>query len=250
MIGCDEEIALRNAIKEQFPKSLNALCTRHLRNNLDNYLQNKIGMTKKDRKKEINYIFGVGRLSFCKSFKIFDEKVTELLQYISTIVPDSTQLDNYLCGSRGYITAIRTGVVEPHITHNIQPNWTNNNAESINHMIKYAVEWKTLPLPKLVEKLEILVRTQENNIVKVLQGLGNFKLAPSMSHHLTSAKLWGILNEYDIHSRVSDFRKLKNLVSSKTALVRSSDGLLKVSSPLSKGRKPGQRRRRRAERTK
>ena len=31
--------------------------------------------------------------------------------------------------------------------------WTNNNSESINHVIKQAIKWKPQPLPILIEKL-------------------------------------------------------------------------------------------------
>ena len=54
IIGSDDEAALREAIKFNFPKAKNILCTRHLRNNFEEYLKNKIGLTQRERQKFLN----------------------------------------------------------------------------------------------------------------------------------------------------------------------------------------------------
>ena len=249
IIGSDEETALRKAIKNVFPDSSNILCSRHLKKFFENFLQNKIGLNKVFRTKFLKMIFGNTGLIHSKSVSEFEDNVKMILNKISLLIPNSTKLENYLCGPRGFITSIRTGVIEPSIRHKLPPNWTNNNAESINHVIKSAINWKILTLPNLVDKLQRITDVQELEIVKVLQGIGNYSLAPHMTSHLTSPRLWGSLSQEEISNKVSDFNKMKCCVSSKGGkIVTSSDGKLNVNLPSAKGQKPNQRRRRRAER--
>ena len=154
IIGSDEETALRKAIKNVFPDSSNILCSRHLKNFFENFLQNKIGLNKVFRTKFLKMIFGNTGLIHSKSVSEFEDNVKMILNKIPLLIPNSTKLENYLCGPRGFITSIRTGVIEPSIRHKLPPNWTNNNAESINHVIKSAINWKILTLPNLVDKLQ------------------------------------------------------------------------------------------------
>ena len=46
VIGTDDEKDLRKAIKISFPNSHNILCTRHLKNNVDDHLRDKVGASK------------------------------------------------------------------------------------------------------------------------------------------------------------------------------------------------------------
>ena len=38
--------------------------------------------------------------------------------------------------------------------------WTNNNSESINHVLKQVVQWRSQKLPELVSRLRTLVDAQ------------------------------------------------------------------------------------------
>ena len=42
--------------------------------------------------------------------------------------------------------------------------WTNNNCESINHVLKQSVEWQLTQIPELIDKLRQLVEGQYNEV--------------------------------------------------------------------------------------
>ena len=56
--GSDDEKALTKADDHMFPQAKRYLCTKHLKDNIKNYCQNKVGMSKKDRQKIMAQIFG------------------------------------------------------------------------------------------------------------------------------------------------------------------------------------------------
>ena len=47
--GSDDEKALTKAIEHVFPLTERLLCTKHLKDNIKHYCQNKVGMPKNDR---------------------------------------------------------------------------------------------------------------------------------------------------------------------------------------------------------
>jgi hypothetical protein len=56
-VGRDDEKALTKAIDVVFPNSKQSLCTKHLKDNITDYLKNKIGINTKDRIHLIDLIF-------------------------------------------------------------------------------------------------------------------------------------------------------------------------------------------------
>ena len=80
MIGANDETALRQGIKFNYPKFTNILCIRHIKQNvddstyqffLDDFLQNKIGLQDKQRQKWTKNILNLATAD--DSF-IFDER--------------------------------------------------------------------------------------------------------------------------------------------------------------------------------
>ena len=57
-VGCDDEKALTKAIDVVFPNSIRSLCTKHLKDNITDYLKNRIGIKTKDQIHLIDLIFG------------------------------------------------------------------------------------------------------------------------------------------------------------------------------------------------
>ena len=57
-VGSDEELAFKNAIRRCFSGCTHVLCTRHLRENTNKYLENNVGCPKTERDKILNTIFG------------------------------------------------------------------------------------------------------------------------------------------------------------------------------------------------
>jgi len=122
--------------------------------------------------------------------------------------------------------------------------WTNNNAESVNHVLKQFTQWKPQQLPDLVDKLRQLVTAQFNEADRAIIGRGDFVLAASHAKHRLTVDVW---------SAMSDGRRDKVA----KACVRptappsstSTDGSLTVLLTPGAGKKPHQKRRRRAEKS-
>ena len=54
VFGTDNEMSMRNAIKQAFPNATQILCTRHRIQNAENKLADKCGLEKKARREIIN----------------------------------------------------------------------------------------------------------------------------------------------------------------------------------------------------
>ena len=54
--------------------------------------------------------------------------------------------------------------------------WINNNCESINHVLKQAVDWRPQQLPVLIDTLRQLVESQYTEADRAMCGVGDFVL--------------------------------------------------------------------------
>lgn len=61
----------------------------------------------------------------------------------------------------------------PGLLHS-QCRWTNNNAESINHVLKQATNWKSLKLGDLVCMLNDVMKDQYREVKRAICGEGEF----------------------------------------------------------------------------
>lgn len=74
-------------------------------------------------------------------------------------------------------------VFNPNIpTRWIPLNWTNNNCESLNNILKLSTNWKILKLPDLIEKMYLIVKVQYADMRRALHGHRNYKLVPKLKH--------------------------------------------------------------------
>ena len=139
-------------------------------------------------------------------------------------------------------------IFKPRISRNYIPlNWTNNNCESINNILKLSTNWKVLKLPDLIEKLYSIVKIQYADMRRALHGHGNYELIPKLKHLVLPHNVWSQKNEEEKHSHFQKFMSTNAEKKEKT--VTSSDGNLEIPATHSVARKPGQRKRVRAERT-
>jgi transposase-like protein len=49
--GSDDEKAITKSIQDAFPSATRRLCSKHLKDNFNNYMQDKIGIDTKERQK-------------------------------------------------------------------------------------------------------------------------------------------------------------------------------------------------------
>ena len=124
-------------MKAGFPNSIQLLCTRHLKQNVDNQLTDKIGTQYKDRKAITELIFGKDGLCDSETDTVFQERKCLLLDTVEQLAPSfSNYLENHL------IPTLKTYVIEPFQNDYCSNNWTNNNCESINNVLKEVTERK------------------------------------------------------------------------------------------------------------
>jgi type IV secretory pathway VirJ component len=68
--------------------------------------------------------------------------------------------------------------------------WTNNNCESINHVLKQSVKWQLTQMPDLIDKLRELVEGQYNDADRAMCGLGDYALRPAYAKHRCTTEFW------------------------------------------------------------
>ena len=215
-----------------FPRAHLLACTRHLKENTKRHLQDE-GVCKKVRKDIINKIYGKGGLTSQTDIADFDD--------MSANICDSA------VGYGEFQTYFETKVSGP-LKENLMagyPKWTSNNVESMNHVLKQAVNWKPHQLPDLICKLQKIVETQAHDGRRAIVGRGDYTLQQSHARFRLTAEAWSNMSEGE-RSKHS----LKTFVlNPRSKAVKSTNGKLTVTCNLRAGKKIGQRKRKRCART-
>jgi hypothetical protein len=174
IIGSDDEKAIKGAILNCFPQARTLYCVRHLKDNVGQYLTNK-GVSEGNRRRIISHLFGRMGVAFADGLADFltlaenakDEtrKIKpEVLTYISErIIPLLKNNFDVYQAAPGF----------PDLK-----DWNNNNCESINHVLKMAIQWKPQKLLDLIEELKKEVEGKYAEVERALLGRGDFILCP------------------------------------------------------------------------
>ena len=182
--GSDDEKALTKAIEHVFPNSTRYHCTKHLKDNIKHYCQNKVGMTKTDRDNIMNKLFG-------------DDGVVEADTTIE-FETKSEQLDNLVRDKYPAFANYYDSRLQPRLKNYVfQPNrsrtdklWTNNNAESLNNILKLATNWRPSCTKDLIEKLHCVTEIHFMDYRSALHIDGNYRLAQSEKKYEVKPSLW------------------------------------------------------------
>ena len=134
-IGSDEESALTKAIESVFPSSIRMLSTRHLKDTR-NYLQKKVNVPQKDRCGIINARFGEEGITNAATSMQFDRANANILRKSAKYPTFLTYFNSKL------MPCVRDYVNTPSRNNILRKNWSNNNCESINNIIKLDANWK------------------------------------------------------------------------------------------------------------
>ncbi|KAF0147074.1 MAG: hypothetical protein FD143_3117, partial [Ignavibacteria bacterium] len=231
--GSDQERAIRSALHVCFPDARILTCTLHLKENLRLFLDNK-GFAMKDRE-AINRI-------------VFDSFGTSATTH--QIDQISHSLNAYCIGLHNGEIAIRyfSDHVRPLLFEQVQcsagvsdtnpGDWTNNNCESMNHIIKLITNWKTSKLPKLVDSLYEYVRQQTTDLERALYNEGDFMLSARNAKLAQKKSAYIALSDED---RARYFHDFLQGILPKQGRVTSRDGNLSLPNAAKLARKPGQR---------
>ncbi|GFN94563.1 hypothetical protein PoB_002106900 [Plakobranchus ocellatus] len=116
---------------------------------------------------------------------------------------------------------------------NTNPLWMNNCCESVNHILKQAVSWKSQKLVDLSHKLHSVIERQFKELRRTLTDKGDFALCTNFAKSKISRDVWLNLSKTKkLHARFSELD-----------FVRSTDGQKVLKEPKHGGRKPNQRKR-------
>ena len=243
VIGTDDETALRQAISFNFPNAKNVLCTRHLHNNFDDYLKNSVGLKKTERSEFLNkYIFGPSGLLAADDSLIFDERADSIEQLIERKFPPFKKYFR----SR-VIPLLKENVFRVAKNSNVTMDWANNNCESVNHVLKELIDWKPQAAHQLVTTLIQHTKAQYKDCERSLIGRGEYRLHSNFAHFALKPSVY--VSKLPEERQKIFNRFMKSQGKSAKNVVASSDGLLKILTTPSCGKKTNQTKRKRAERT-
>ena len=131
--------------------------------------------------------------------------------------------------------------------HGLGTHWTNNNCESVNHVLKQAVNWKPQPLLKLVDLLKGLGQTQNSDVTRALFDLGDYVVAPGYEHYKITPGEYYAMSDTQRNALTNRFLNPRRGNGPRT--VTSTDGKLTVVTSAAAGKKPCQVKWRRTEKS-
>lgn len=135
---------------------------------------------------------------------------------------------------KGLKENLKTEVNEPVRKTMISREWTNNNCESINHVLKQAIDWKSKPLLELVGVLQDLTNGQYKDLRAALLGTGEFRLADGYRHFQITKTEW-VSKTAEQKNKV--YQKFRKYVPSDGKVVQSTDGSSEIVTPKTHGKK-------------
>lgn len=231
VIGTDDEKAMVKAIQSAFPESTHVLCSRHLKQNVIHKLTDD-AVNKSDRNSIINKIFGTEGILDADDTICFDEKCEDFEQYCTD------KSEKFLRYFQDRLKMqLKTKLNEPARHNKIDIDWTNNNSESINHVLKQSTDWKKKPLTELVSCIQEIVEGQFKDLRGAIIGTGEFRLSDTHKHFQVSKTEWVSKNNDQRNKLYQRFRKF---VTKDKKYVTSTDGQSTVVAPKTLGKKPKQ----------
>ena len=115
-------------------------------------------------------LFGPEGLSMADTLEIFQQRVDTVIDYITNNCPNFAE---YF--SKRMVPTLQQNIWIS-LASGISPHVTNNNCESLNHVIKQLINYKPQPVHTLAKILIAHVKTQYTDVEKSFYGRGNYCL--------------------------------------------------------------------------
>ena len=214
-------------------------------------MQKDVGVPQKERKVISKLLFADNGIANADTSFTFNSKSTDFLGKIS----------KYPKLSQYFRTRLQPNL-EVYVNAPIRESlhsglWTNNNCESINHIIKMEADWKSMKTPELIHLLHQVTLLHFKDVRRSLYGSGNYRLAGAFKKYSIKRECWGAFDEEKKCKVFSDFlkntkkvryRNKSNKNAQKESIISTYCGLTVPSTKLAK--KPGQKTRTKASKTK
>ena len=200
----------------------------------------KVCVNCKDRKLIVNSLFSDNGLTGANSTEIFDHRLIDVNKMLAEKASDFKKyIDNRL------VPMIRNHVNLPTRLKKMDKYWSNNNAESMNNILKIGTNHKVEDMSGLIKIIHRIVRSMYKDVEKAFVGLGNFMLRPSYEHYGISVVAWSNKGELERKKIMQRYYRDKGRSSN---VVTSTNGTLTVPQTPGGGKKPHQRKRMAVER--
>jgi hypothetical protein len=220
-IGSDDEKTLTKAIDSVFPNSKRSLCTKQMKENVNDYLRNKIGVKTVERLKVMEAIFGEEGILNAEDSYQFEQRSAaastlmvplsnEFLQYFNKTLKPKLLINFNNLGTEGLNSANR---------------WTNNNAESIHNIMKVDTNWKPQSTSSLINILENMINIQFLDLHRALYNKGNYILHGIFRRHCIREDLFRTKTADDQKKYFHSFLKS---TTNKPTFITSKDGQYKI----------------------
>ena len=105
---------------------------------------------------------------------------------------------------------------------NVSTNWTDNNCESLNHILKLDVNWKVKSAPDLINMLHEMTMLHFKDFKRALYGEGNYRLHGKYAKYSVPRRQWKSLISVDREAKFTDFVKNKKCVKEDKNYVKST----------------------------
>lgn len=174
-----------------------------------------------------------------------DSACVELLDVVRSLQNDT--VTNYF--NQRIISKIQENAGLTKLHPWVSTKWTNNNAESINHVLKVVANWKQMKVIDLINSIHERVTVQLTDLRRALHGDGNYKLVESfVKKHEVSYQTWESMDDTARDKRFNEFLKDVGRTEKPVDIV-SRDGEFRLPSTPRVAKKPKQRSRPRKTRT-
>ena len=171
VIGSDQEKAIRKAVKFVFDSEM-LTCIRHLKENMTRVLRDKVGSSTKTRGRMIQSVFGTKGIIRASTQAIFEERVSNTKRLVHELFPEfSEYFDNQLLPLLQ--ENMTTVINRPEVAHG---EWTNNNSESLNHVLKMKINWNPQSIPKLIDSIHSVVKGHYTDVERAFIGRGEYQI--------------------------------------------------------------------------
>ncbi|KAL3837127.1 hypothetical protein ACJMK2_022508 [Sinanodonta woodiana] len=188
--GSDDEKAITKTIEHVFPSSTRYFCTKHLNDNVRHYLRNKIGIVKGEREVIMAKIFGTGGITNANITIDFDSRSEDLETIINEQHP--TFAPYFISNLK---PRLKKYVFEPSRNTIERVNWTNNNAESINNILKVSVDWKPKHTQDLINKPLSVTKLHFMDYRSAFIDSGNYQLTKEENIYKINDSVWRCKSE-------------------------------------------------------
>ena len=181
-----------------FPAATRFLCTKYLKDGTPAYLQKEVGVPQKDRKA----MFGEKSLVKADD-SISSDKRSKDVHLKASKYPKFSQYFN-----RKLKPYIQLYVNQPSRTAKIS-DWTNNNCESLNSMMKRDDNWKVKSTQELIDMLNEVTLLHFKDFRGALYGEGNYRIRGKHKKYIITKSAWSNLDTEGRQRKFAEFLQNK-----------------------------------------